>query len=375
MITRPIENKKTKIFDYIKLLGKDVIVVSDGSGWVIDNISSNISKALNAKGIKSAVVSNFFLPFLTLLRGKTFYFVDRWIYLDKKNYDFFRKLSQNNKVIAMWWHSAANEDNVKLGKSIEILKSLLPYFETISIPCFIEKELLIEKGLPKNKLQVVPEGIESFFKKPTFEEKSFKRKELGIPESSFCIGFFQKDGSGWGEGLEPKLEKGPDIFIETIRRLSKKYNNIFVVLTGPARGYVKKRLVSIGVPFIHKYLKDYKDIVKYYSTLDLYLITSRTEGGPKSVLESLACGVPVVSTCVGMSKDVIEDNINGFLCEIENVEQLCKRVEALVSDKNLRDNFSRNGIETIKKYSWDNIADIFIGKCLPEKYSKFQRVN
>lgn len=358
------KNKKAKLRDYIKLFNKDVIIISDGSGWVIDNVSSNISKSLNDKGIKAGVIKNLFLPFLILLKGKTFYFVDRWIYLERKNINFLKRLSRNNKIIVMWWHSAADKSNIKLTRSIEILKELLPYFEIVNVPCSIEQNLLIEKGVPANKLQVTPEGVEPFFQKLKFEEKTFNRKKLGIPEGAFCIGFFQKDGSGWDEGNEPKLEKGPDIFIETIRRLSKKYNNIFVVLTGPSRGYVKGRLKEIGVPFIHKYLSEYKDIIHYYSVLDLYLITSRTEGGPKSVLESLACGVPVVSTCVGMSKDIIEDNINGFLCNIEDVDQICERSEALILNKKLREYFSKNGIETVKRYSWGSVTGIFIEKCL-----------
>ena len=69
-------------------------------------------------------------------------------------------------------------------------------------------------------------------------------------------------------------------------------------------------------------MSDYKDVVRYYSVLDVYLITSRTEGGPKLVLEAFACGIPVVSTRVGMCADLIDDSVNGFLCDIEDVDNL-----------------------------------------------------
>ena len=48
------------------------------------------------------------------------------------------------------------------------------------------------------------------------------KHNLGIPEDYLVIGSFQKDGEGWGEGLKPKLIKGPDIFIETIKLIKQK---------------------------------------------------------------------------------------------------------------------------------------------------------
>ena len=64
---------------------------------------------------------------------------------------------------------------------------------------------------------------------------------------------FQKDGIGWGEGLEPKLIKGPDIFVETMRNLKAAGLPVVAMLTGPARGYVKLMLDKYNVPFIHNY--------------------------------------------------------------------------------------------------------------------------
>ena len=155
------------------------------------------------------------------------------------------------------------------------------------------------------------------------------------------------------------MEKGPDVFVKVVEKLWNKHRDLFVVLTGPARGYVKKELERIGVPFIHKFLKDYYDLVGYYYLLDLYLITSRTEGGPKAVLESLACGVPLVSSKVGMAIDVIKDGENGFLADVEDIEGLVERSEWLINDQVLRQKFVENGLKTVKDYSWDKIADRF----------------
>ena len=48
------------------------------------------------------------------------------------------------------------------------------------------------------------------------------RRALGLPESAFVVGSFQKDGVGWGDGLEPKLIKGPDVLLEVAERCHER---------------------------------------------------------------------------------------------------------------------------------------------------------
>jgi len=117
---------------------------------------------------------------------------------------------------------------------------------------------------------------------------------------------------GWGDGMEPKLIKGPDIFVETLKNLAKDMP-VFAMLTGPARGYVKSRLEELGIPYAHTYPDAHPDLVECYHTLDLYIVSSREEGGPMGLMESMSTRVPVISTNVGMAPDLIEDGVTGGL--------------------------------------------------------------
>jgi glycosyltransferase involved in cell wall biosynthesis len=352
------------LLNHIKSFKKDLIIVSDCNGWVIDNISFNLCDSLNTLGIKSVVVRNSLFKIFLLQKNKTFYFIDRWSCLNEEKESMLRKLSRNNRIIAMWWHSIVEKDKNEHERVMAILKRYDPFLTLFTVPCNQEQQMLVRNGFSANKIKIIPEGIENFFEPCSSEKKLLLRKRLNIPANAFCIGCFQKDGIGWGDGEEPKPGKGPDIFIEVIKRLYKKYKNIFIVLTGPARGYVKRKLTEYGIPFLHSYLRDYREIVDYYQSLDLYLITSRTEGGPKSLLEALACGIPVVSTRVGMSSDIIKDGINGFLSDIENVDQLYQKTETLILDENLRTTFSENGLNASKEHYWSKIAELFIKRCM-----------
>jgi glycosyltransferase involved in cell wall biosynthesis len=220
--------------------------------------------------------------------------------------------------------------------------------------------------MPADRIVVIPLGVNlKYFSPPTPAEKRRIREQLKIPLDKFVIGSFQKDGNGWGEGLEPKLIKGPDIFCDVVEKLARKYD-IFVLLTGPARGYVKKRLEKANIPYLHHYLDDPNKVARYFKVVDLYMVTSREEGGPKAILESMASGVPLVSTKVGMAPDVIKDGENGYLVDVEDVEGLYARACEVIESKALQGMFMKNGQETAKEYSWDNIADLYYQRLYSE---------
>jgi glycosyltransferase involved in cell wall biosynthesis len=187
------------------------------------------------------------------------------------------------------------------------------------------RDAILQTGIDPSKVHLIPIGINlSFFHYRDAELRNQQRARLGIPDGAFVIGSFQKDGNGWDEGFEPKLIKGPDIFLQTLETLKPSIPELFILLTGPARGYVKNGLERSGIPYKHLFLKDYPDVGRLFPALDLYLVTSRQEGGPKAVLESMASGVPLVTTRVGQAMDLVQHGQNGWIVPVENVDELAQ---------------------------------------------------
>ena len=271
-------------------------------------------------------------------------------------------------AVITWFHGDPGDKNSKFGILGEKLARYLPYLKYVVTSCTLTAEKLLRWGVPQSKLKVVPLGVDiNLFRPPSLEEKTFARRKFGIPDEAICIASFQKDGVGWGEGLEPKLEKGPDVFLKVMRILSREYP-LFVLLTGPARGYVKRGLEKLNVPYHHSFVKQHSELLSYYHAADIYLITSREEGGPLALLESLASGLPVVSTKVGMAPDVICHGENGFLANIEDAEALASLVAELAEHPELQEKFVQEGYKTAINYSWDKIVKRLINdvysKCL-----------
>ncbi|ACF45409.1 glycosyl transferase group 1 [Prosthecochloris aestuarii DSM 271] len=280
-------------------------------------------------------------------RNQSVYYLDR-----RRVLKHWKK--RNHRVAFPYYHGNPEKD----AESREMLAIISRHHHEIDriqvTNSFMEMHIL-DTGIDPNKVFRIPIGVNlSLFKEASPKEKNENRKKIGIPRSAVVIGSFQKDGDGWEEGMTPKLIKGPDVFLESLKILKARIPELFVLLTGPARGYVKKGLETMGIPYKHAMLDDYTDINFYYSVLDLYIIASRDEGGPKALLESMASGIPVVSTKVGQAIDLVQHNLNGCLCEIEAPEELALYAEKILSDSELKKRIENNGWQTARMHGYSN---------------------
>ena len=183
--------------------------------------------------------------------------------------------------------------------------------------------LVLETGMAARKVHRIPIGIDvEAFTVRTPERRAAARRVFDLPESAFVVGSFQKDGVGWGDGLEPKLIKGPDVLVEAVARAREAVPELVVLLTGPSRGYVMAGLERAGVPFRHALLPDVDAVPDAYDAVDVCVVASRDEGGPRAVLESMATGVPLVTTRVGQAIDLVESGVDAWMVDVEDVAAL-----------------------------------------------------
>ncbi|MBK26614.1 MAG: glycosyl transferase family 1 [Halobacteriovorax sp.] len=323
---------------------KKIHYISDGANWVIKEIGESLNRELKDEGFELKESSLFCLNGINHFSSR---------YSAKK---MFIK-SPFVKNILTYFHG--EDSDIKI---INAIKKNQHNIEIIHTSCQITKEHLIRCGISEKKIVIIPIGIDVGFFSPVDEGKKKEiRKEFGIPEDATVIGSFQKDGNGWGEGLEPKLCKGPDHFCDAVELINKE-KEVFVFLTGPSRGYVKKRLEESGIKYKHIFLDNYKDITKCFNLLDIYLVSSRLEGGPRAPMECHASGVPVVSTLVGQVPDMIEDGENGFIVEVGDTEAMAKSCLKILNNPELSKKFVQRGIETVKRFDYKVISSEYMEK-------------
>jgi glycosyltransferase involved in cell wall biosynthesis len=214
------------------------------------------------------------------------------------------------------------------------------------------RELVQAAGVAPERVFQIPIGVDiDLFPPGGPGLRTRARAELGLPATAFIIGSFQKDGVGLGEGREPKLVKGPDVLVGVIERLRAAIPELFVLLTGRARGYVRAELTRLGVPHRHFLLGSRNELAKLYHALDVYLVTSRQEGGPKALLESMATGVPLVTTRVGQVPEIVTDEVDGLVRDVDDVDALAGAVARVHEDSGLRDRLQAAGRPIAERYA------------------------
>ncbi len=200
------------------------------------------------------------------------------------------------------------------------------------------EDYILSKGISKDRLMLVSNGVNTRkFKPATVKKKLLTKRRLGFPTDSFVIGFFAK------RQLSDFDRKGIDTFEAALTMLIEKEPHVAVLLVGPGWKTLVQLLKRRGVSYKwFPYLDPHEKIIELYNALDCYWITSRIEGGPVTLLEAMSCGVPCISTGVGLSLELIENGETGYLIEKGNHQDLVAKTGLILHDKSLAKQLAMN---------------------------------
>ncbi len=139
------------------------------------------------------------------------------------------------------------------------------------------------------------------------ENKKTLRQKYNLPEKAYLIGSFQRDTEGH-DLKSPKLEKGPDLFCDAVEKFNSNVADVQVVLAGWRRQYVMNRLEKSGIPYHYTELPPFEAVNELYNCLDMYIVSSRHEGGPQAIFECALTETPIISTRVGASEYILSES-------------------------------------------------------------------
>jgi len=301
-----------------------LLLISDASQWVIGREMQQLAIIARRLGIQVADGR-----LLDYTRRQAVFFGSHFNLLSGRAVGF------RNRIATAYFHGRPGSGDPAFDRAYSRLRELHDKIDRIQVSHTEMRDLVLEAGVRPERVFLIPIGIDvRQFPFRSESDRLTARKDLRIPDAAVVVGSFQKDGVGWDAGLQPKMEKGPDVFLQTLERLKARVPTLFVLLTGPARGFVKAGLERVGIPYRHDFVTDIGALLPFYHALDLYLVTSRQEGGPKALLESMAAGVPIVTTRVGQAMDLVRHQENAWMVEPEDVEGLVHWAgEALVGSR------------------------------------------
>ena len=202
------------------------------------------------------------------------------------------------------------------GKDFYKLDKFVDYYHTISKKSFDQLSKFTSK-----RIYVSPFWINNKIWFPISENKDLKSKFF-IPSDAYIVGSFQRDTEG-KDGISPKLSKGPDQLFEIIKAISEQ-KNLFVILAGHRRTYLINLLEENNVPYKYYERVDQASLNELYNCLDLYIVSSRVEGGPQAIFECALSKTPIISTDVGVASEILSKNsifdMNNFAMAKPDIE-------------------------------------------------------
>jgi glycosyltransferase involved in cell wall biosynthesis len=150
------------------------------------------------------------------------------------------------------------------------------------------------------------------------------------------------------------------LFLETAQRIASRdpAARFLVVGDGELRTQLEERAQALGLAHQVRFLGWRTDLPTIYAATDVLLLTSRNEGTPVALIESLSSATPAVSTDVGGIRDVIGDSEAGVMASAANPETLAARVNELLADPSRRRAMGARGrAAMLARYGIDRLID------------------
>jgi glycosyltransferase involved in cell wall biosynthesis len=206
-------------------------------------------------------------------------------------------------------------------------------------------EELAALGVRAEQRVFLPNGVDAVRCTPVSEERRQKlRQALNLPSRSTLVVYAGR--------LVP--EKRVDNLLLAWKDMHEKHPDARLLILGEGAEAAHLREMRVeGVQFAGQV----DDAIPYFQAADLFVLPSSTEGLSNSMLEAMACGLPVLATSVGGAPDVIRHHESGYLVPPEDREALQRGLETLLEDRALRFSLGTNARQRIlAEFSLDSVA-------------------
>lgn len=197
--------------------------------------------------------------------------------------------------------------------------------------------------LDPSRLSVVYSGIDlSRYGQPA--DRQLLRTELGLPPDTPLVGNLSALAD----------HKDYPTFLRTAAAVVAYRPDVHFIIAGegPEEKNIRQMISDVQL-LDHVHLLGFrKDVVQVMQSLDVFLITSVTEGLGTIVLEAFAAGVPVVATNAGGIPEMVTDQVTGLLSPIGDADALATSVLRLLTDTSLSHSLSQNAMQRVEQFSY-----------------------
>lgn len=200
-------------------------------------------------------------------------------------------------------------------------------------------QLIRDNHFPAARITSIPTGID--LKQFVPGNQGQVRQGLGLSTERFIIGIVATLRS-W---------KGHAYLLEAIASLNRRDLHLLIVGDGPQRDNLEKQVQALQLASNVTFAGNQEDVVPWLQACDMFVLPSyANEGVPQSLMQAMACGVPVISTPVGSIEEIIQHQVTGLLVPPKDPVLLANALESLLNDANLRTTLRLNALRYARQY-------------------------
>jgi glycosyltransferase involved in cell wall biosynthesis len=192
---------------------------------------------------------------------------------------------------------------------------------------------LAQKTAPRQIISVIPNGVDIDFFRPASEKISSASLRL----------------VSVGRLIE---RKGYGYLVMALKGLCGV--ELVLVGDGPLRSDLERMARDHGVRVDLVGALEHNEVVRHLQRADIFVLPSLNEGMSNAVLEAMACGLPIIATDTGGSKELIDGN--GFIVEKANSNALREAIDRFLSDRALVARMGARSRELAEGMSWRSVA-------------------
>ena len=228
-----------------------------------------------------------------------------------------------------------------------LMNKAIYYFST----CDLDDAYFIQYGAKKEEILRYPFASISEKDLPQKmvdkEERKSYKKMLGIEQDLMILSV--------GRSV---YVKGFDILLKALENMQKNVCTYFVggqCIEEYQKIIEEKQLENVF--FVDNL--DYQELKKYYYAADIFVLPTRSDTWGLVINESMTYGLPVITTDNCVAGDaLIENDVNGYIVETENVEQLRNAIDKLIQDEKKREQFGKYNYKLMREWTFESMGKI-----------------
>lgn len=226
------------------------------------------------------------------------------------------------------------------------IEKMCSYFTDVLVTINKEDYNLAMKKMKANKIYYIPGvGIDINKYSDVNVDECEKRKELGITKDDIMI-------LSVGELSKRKNHK---VIIRALAEIKEINIHYFIAGRGNLKKYLLRLCTKLDIQNRVHFLGFRSDINELCKVSDIFSFPSKQEGLPVALMEAIACGLPVICSNIRGNNDLVENEVNGFLCDYDSIYDFRKTIEKLIKDDDLREKFSKNNKDIMVKFDIKNV--------------------